>query len=641
MIATRFLQADIERIERQDGSIVLRERQALRPYKTRLGDYLRLWAGTAPERTFLAERQADQQWRKISYAETLQSVEQLAAGLLGLNLSNKRPIMLLSGNSIRFALLQLAALHVGLPVAPISPAYSLQSKDFSRLQAIATLLAPGLIFIEDMVSFQPALEALATTLEDVDYCVLAAEHCDSWPGALAFDKLSATYDKPAKNAVYDAYHRVTPATIAKILFTSGSTGQPKGVLNTQRMLCSNQQALLQSWPFLTARPPVIVDWLPWHHTFGGNHNFNMILRHGGTLYIDHGKPLPGAIEKTVANLREIAPTIYFNVPAGYDALIAYLEQDRILAEKFFFDLDLLFCAAAALPASLAQRLQQLAQAIRGTPLPFVTAWGSTETAPLATVTPISAALSVAKIATMPAGWVGVPVPGTELKLAPIEAMEADDSNSLKNTFELRVRGPNVMSGYWRLPKESMHAFDDEGFYRTGDGGRLLNSADPNQGLLLSGRLAENFKLATGSWVQTSALRVALIAACSPLVRDVIIAGQDQVEIGVLLLLNPAGCKSVLGQSLLGKKTAQMSLLELARQTKLRTHLGFLLRQYNAHHASSSLRVGRALLLTEPLSIDAGELTDKGYINQAVVLRLRAASVAKLYSDHPEVLVMPP
>ena len=619
----KFLQPDIEAIAQADGSILLRNRQVLRAYKDRLGDYLRLWAGIAPQRCFLAERGPDGQWRRISYRQALRRTEQLAAGLLQLGLSAKRPLLLLSGNSIRFALLQLAALHIGLPVAPVSPAYSLQSRDFAKLKRIKALLQPGLVFVEDAKRFQPALQAL--DLQDTP--VLCGAHSSAWPNALAFEEL-AQADEP--QAVYKAYRRVKPATVAKILFTSGSTDTPKGVINTQRMLCSNQQALRQIWPFLRQRPPLIIDWLPWHHTFGGNHNFNLILRHGGTLYIDAGKPAPGMIEQTVANLRERSPTLYFNVPAGYDALTPYLEEDQSLAERFFKELDLLFCAAAALPQSLVQRLERLARAGRGEPIPLVTAWGATETAPLATAT-----LS----APNPANYIGVPVPGTELKLTPVEdgptAENAKEDSPVEDSYEIRVRGPNVTPGYWRFSEANLQAFDREKYYCTGDAARLLDRTDPAAGIVFDGRLTENFKLATGVWVKVGALRMGVLAACSPLLRDVVIAGQDRSEIGLLLWPSPDGCIS-----LLGAKAGTMNLAELAKQHKLRARIGFLLRQYNINNTSSSTRIGRALFLRLPLSVDLGEMTDKGYINQRAVLRQRSDTIEKLYSDHPDVLVLP-
>ena len=651
MATARFWQSDNELIKQADGSLLMRSRQNLRPYKTRLGDYLRVWAGAAPERTFLAARETNGQWLKISYAETLRSVEQLAAGLLALNPNPQRPLLLLSENSIPFALLQLAALHIGLPVAPVAPAYALQSSDFNRLKNIVALLTPELVFVSDIVPFRTALKALAPVLKGHPYTVLTAANSAVWPGALAFEQLAEADDN---KAVYQAYHKVSPGTVAKILHTAGATGPPKGVINTQGMLCAQQQALLQMWPFLVARPPVLVDGLPWHDTFGGNHNFNLVLRHGGTLYIDSGRPVPGQFEQTISNLQEIAPTLYCHEPAGFAVLTTALEQDRILAEHFFFDLDLLFCVAATLPAELARRLERLAHDIRGTPLPVVTGWGTTETAAPVTVTPANASFelqqdsNVPLDSSQPPGWLGVPLSGAELKLVPLaersgSARQSAGRDTLTNfdsnekdgpLFELRVRGPQVFPGYWQQFKESLQAFDDDGFFRTGDGGRLLNPADPNAGIVFGGRLAEHFKLNNGLWVHTGALRADLISACAPFLQDVIIAAPDRPEIALLLLPSPQGC-----QRLLGPQAARMTLAELAKQRPLQVHIGFLLRQYNARHMSRSKRVGRVLFLTEPLSMDTGELTEKGYINQLTVLQRHAATVAKLYSSHPDVLVM--
>ena len=609
--------SDIEAITREDGSLLMRNQQALRAYKDRLGDYLRSWAGTAPQRCFLAERGPDGAWQRLSYSQALHRTERLAAGLLQLGLNAKCPVMILSGNSIRFALLQLAAMHVGIPVAPVAPAYSLQSRDFSKLKQIYAMLQPGLVFTEKLKPFAAALHALQ--LQDTP--ILCAEHDQSWPQALDFEALAQV---DTIETVYSAYQKVKPSSIAKILFTSGSTDAPKGVINTQRMLCSNQQALTQIWPFLKQRPPLIVDWLPWHHTFGGNHNFNLILRHGGTLYIDAGKPMPELIKQTVANLRDLSPTLYFNVPAGYDALMPYLEQDRHLAENFFQDLEFFFCAAAAMPQSLAQRLHQVSERVRGKSLVIVTAWGATETAPAATATLTSQAHP---------HYIGVPVPGTELKLLPLK--EESEASNTEKTYEIRVRGPNITPGYWGLAEASVKAFDQDKYYCTGDAVRLLDHTRPALGIIFDGRLTENFKLVSGVWVKVGALRMAVIAACSPLLRDVIVAGQNQNEIGLLLWPNPDGCRE-----LLGTRVHSMTLDDLAQQHKLRARLGFLLRQYNVMHTSNSTRIGRALFLREPLSVDKGELTDKGYINQRAVLKQRSDAIAKLYSDHPDVLVLP-
>jgi feruloyl-CoA synthase len=389
-----------------------------------------------------------------------------------------------------------------------------------------------------------------------------------------------------------AFSRLTPDTVAKILFTSGSTGTPKGVINTQRMLCSNQQSWAQVWPFLEDKVQTIVDWLPWNHTFGGNACFNMILRNGGTLYIDGGKPAPGLIETTARNLREISPTMYFNVPRGFDLLMPMLEQDAVLRKSFFRDLDMVFYAGAALPQNLWERLEKLALAEKAGALAMLSAWGSTETAPMASCVhyPIERA-----------GVVGVPTPGCELKLLPSGGK-----------LEIRVKGPNVTPGYFRRDDLTKAAFDEDGYYRIGDAMKLADPAAPEKGLVFDGRVAEDFKLTTGTWVNTGAIRVKLIAAGNPIIQDAVVTGHDRDEIGALVFLSPAAKEDV------RTKLSQI-LKELARE------------------GGSSTHPTRLLVMSEPPQIDAGEITDKGYINQRAVLERRAALVERLYSDAQDVV----
>jgi feruloyl-CoA synthase len=560
---------------RPDGARVLRSPLALAPHARCVGEWLEHWARVAPERAFLAER-AGAAWRSVPYAEARAKVRQIAAGLLARGLGRERPIMLLSDNAIDHALVQLGAMHAGVPAAPVSPAYSLQSRDFARLRAIAAELRPGAVYAADRAAYAAAVAELGTDA----------------PVFFRMEELFGTDDV----AVDSAFQSIGPDSIAKILFTSGSTGSPKGVVNTQRMLCANQQQIAQLWPFLDEQPPVIVDWLPWSHTFGGNHNFNMILRNGGTLHIDNGKPAPHAMDTTVRNLREIAPTIHFNVPRGFDMLLPHLESDGALRERFFSRLELLFYAAAALPQSLWLRLEAVSELARGHKLPFISAWGSTETAPLATSVhfPVEGA-----------GAIGLPAPGCEVKLAPSG-----------DKLELRVRGPNVTPGYWR-PGGVVEpaALDDEGYLPTGDAGRWADQNDPTQGLLFDGRTAENFKLSSGTWVSVGELRVALIAACTPLVQDAVIAGHDRDALGALLFAHPTA----------------------AARPSLREELCAALRAHNRARPASSTRITRALLLADPPSIDGGEITDKGYINQRAVLTRRADCVTRLYSDDSTVL----
>ena len=570
----RLAPAKVEVEKRADGSMLLRSPQKLAPYARCVTEWLVQWSDHAPERVFLAERGKNDSWRELTYREAYGSVRRIAQALLERGLNAHKPVAILSDNSIDHALLALGAMHVGIPAAPISPAYSLMSKDFGKLKYIFDLVKPGLVYAADPQKFGPALEAVGAR------SVSVAELLETNPGSL----------------LEREFLQLKPQAIAKILFTSGSTGTPKGVINTHAMLCANQQMLAQAWPFVEDRPPVIVDWLPWNHTFGGNHNFNLVLRNGGTLYVDGGKPVPILVENTVKNLKEIASTMYFNVPRGYDLLLPYLEQDAALRRNFFKDLDVLFYAAASLPQNLWDRLRNLAKKESNTRLAMLSAWGSTETSPLAT--------SVHFPMERP-GVIGLPVAGCELKLVP-------DAGKL----EVRVRGPHVTPGYYARPDLTQAAFDDEGFYRIGDAVKLAKPDDPSAGVVFDGRVAEDFKLSTGTWVNAGAVRVRLIAAADPLIQDAVITGHDRDQVGALVFLSPA--------------TKDMSL------GAVRSRLAAMLQKL-AQEGGSSTYPARLLVMNEPPSIDANEITDKGYMNQRAVLERRAALVAKLYSDDPDVI----
>jgi feruloyl-CoA synthase len=568
----KFAAAKVELEKRADGSMLLRSPQKLGAYARCVTEWLVQWSDRAPERVFLAERGKGDAWRKLTYRETYGAVRRIAQALLDRNLNAERPVAILSDNSIDHALLTLGAMHVGVPVAPISPAYSLMSKDFGKLKTIFELIQPGLVFTADPQKFAPALAALGAKPVSV------AEMLETNPGS--------TQERE--------FAKVRPETVAKILFTSGSTGIPKGVINTHRMLCANQQMLAQAWPLVEQRPPVVVDWLPWNHTFGANHNFNLVLRNGGTMYVDGGKPVPGLVETTARNLKEVAPTMYFNVPRGYDLLLPFLEKDAELRRNFFRDLDVLFYAAAALPQNLWDRLIRLSKAENNTKLAMLSAWGSTETSPLAT----SVHFPMER-----AGVIGLPVAGCELKLVPAAGK-----------LEVRVRGQNVTPGYHKRPELTKAAFDEEGFYRIGDAVRFADPADPAQGIVFDGRVAEDFKLSTGTWVHVGALRIALIAAGDPLIQDAVITGHDRSEVGALVFLSPVA-------------------KQLAPQ-EIRARLSKVLKKMPG---TSSTRPARLLVMSEPPSIDANEITDKGYMNQRAVLERRAALVEKLYRDDPEVI----
>jgi feruloyl-CoA synthase len=592
--------------ERESGVKILRSSQPLGAYDRCVTTWLQRWAAETPDHLFLAQRE-DDGWREISYAAAFDAVTRLGQALIDRQLSSERPLMILSGNGIDFALLSLAAMHVGVPVAPISPAYSTASQDFERIRHIAGLLTPGLVYAADADVFAGPLRLVAGGGAEV----VTRRNASAEIATTPFRDL---LEVDATAAVADAFEAVEPSTVAKILFTSGSTGAPKGVVNTHRMLCANQQALRQLWPFLEREPPVLVDWLPWHHTFGGNYCFNMVLSNGGTLYVDGGKPAPGLVEQTVQNLQDVSPTAYFNVPAGYQMLLPFLEENARLQASFFKRLRLVFYAAASLPQPVWDRLEALAAAHASQPVAFLSAWGATETAPMATQTPSP---------TRRAGAIGLPVPGTELKLCPV-----DDKT------EVRVRGPNVTPGYWRQPELTEPAFDEEGFYHMGDAVRLASTDDPSQGLLFDGRIAEDFKLLTGVWVSVGRLRVAVLEACAPLVQDAVVAGHDRNELGLLLLVNPAGSRSVCEDV-----PADASLADVAAVPQIRAAIADRLESYNRTHATSSERIARAAFITQPLSIDRGELTDKGYINQRRVLTCRAGLVEQLYSDDPGVLIV--
>ena len=595
--APEFAPARVEVELLPDGGFILRSPMALEPYADHICSWLIDWAQKAPDRTFLAERPADGDWNGISYRKALDSVQSIAQSLLDRGVSSKRPVMLLSENSIANALLQMAAMFIGVPTVPVSPAYSLKSQDFGKLKFIFDLVEPSVVFAADADAFGCALSVL--DLDGVDIVT-----------AMDLDKLTHV---TVTRAVDHALSQVAPDTVAKILFTSGSTGVPKGVINTHRMLCSNQQALAQLWPFIARRPPVLVDWLPWNHTFGGNHNLNLILRNGGTLYIDGGKPAPGMVETTVRNLREITPTLYFNVPRGYQMLVPLLEQDADFRDHFFSNLDLIFNSAAALPQDLWERIEALSIAALGYKVAMISAWGLTESGPLAVGThyPVDRARIV-----------GLPVPGTDLKMLPNEGK-----------FELRLSGPNITPGYFKRDDLTQQAFDDDGFFKTGDAGTLADPDHPNKGIVFDGRVAEDFKLLTGSWVRTGTLRTAAISACPEVIEDAIVTGHDRDEIGLLIVPNIAGICELCGNA------PDTELAKLVNQTTWMTHLRTSLLKYNAANPASSSFVARVMLLTQPLDIDAGEITDKGYVNQRVVLEQRRSLVEQLYSDDINVILI--
>jgi feruloyl-CoA synthase len=596
-----FAEPAVAKVERTDGSIILRSTQPLEEAAPCVGDWLEHWAARTPDRIFLGERSSvDAPWTTVSYKDALRQVRSAATWILTRGLSAEHPLVILSDNSIDHALFALAAMHVGVPAAAISPAYSLVSKDFDKLKSMIGLLDPGAIYVSSPKQFAPALAAIRS----LHRAAIVSGGADSGD-AIPFRQIAAT---PETDAVDAAFFAVEPDTIAKFLFTSGSTGTPKAVINTQRMLTSSQQAKAQTWLFLeNARDDlVILDWLPWSHTFGANHNFNLVLRNGGTLYIDGGKPAPGLFATSLANLRDVIPTVYFNVPRGFDMLIAALDSDDELRHRFFSGVKFAFYAAAALPQNLWDGLQEMSIKTVGRALPMVSAWGSTETSPLATDCHFQAERS---------GNIGVPIPGTELKLVPSG-----------DKLEVRVRGPNVTPGYWKAPELTAQAFDAEGFYLIGDAVTFADPDRPEKGLFFDGRISEDFKLNSGTWVSVGALRLAGIAALAPLAQDIVVSGHGREDVRFLVFPNIAACRVLAGLP------DSAGVDEVIGNEKVRGAIAAGLAKLRARNGGSSGHATRALLLAEPASVDGGEITDKGYINQRAVLNRRSADLNELNSD---------
>jgi len=600
-----YAPVDVTFAKAADGSLRYGSRAPLNHYDPSLANLFRSAVERAPDRAMIAER-AGEGWRTLSYEEARKIVDALAAALIERCLSAERPLMILSANSIEHALLMLAGYTAGIPVAPISVAYSLQSQDHGKLKFVTKLLTPGLIYVADTGPFAKALAAITDSGAEI----IASQNSANLAGVTLSDDLMKT--KPTR-AVDEAAARIEGDQIAKFLFTSGSTDVPKAVINTHRMLTANQQSLAQIWPFLNEEQVVLVDWLPWSHTFGGNHNFHLALKHAGTFYIDAGKPVPALVEQTVRNLAEVSPTVYFNVPAGYAAILPYLEKDQALAKTFFAKLRMIFYAAAALPQDLWTRLEAVSVRATGQRVPMTSSWGATETAP---------AVTAAHFPLERAGVIGVPMPGVELKLQPYG-----------ERWEVRVKGPNVTPGYWRSPDLTAAAFDEDGFYRIGDAVRFADPNDPAAGLIYDGRLTEEFKLATGTWVQVGALRVGLLAAMSPVLQDAVIAGEGHDNVRVMAWLNAAGCRQLLGDE------TPANGAELARHPAIHRHVLNALKRWNSQNTGQSTRIQRVLLLGDAPSIDANEITDKGYINQRAVLKHRKTELERLFDSrhHPDII----
>lgn len=601
--AVRLWRPVVESERRDDGSIVIRQRETLEHYPRCMTERFTEWAEATPDAIWMAERSAGGAWRETTYAEGLARIQAIGSALLELGLSLERPLMILGRNSAAHAEMALGAQHVGIPSAALAPAYAKPGGDFRKLRGVVEQLTPGAVFVDDADAVAPAI---AATLAP-DVAVITASLDAGGPDVLRHRELRETAPSAAMHAAHAA---IGPDTIAKFLFTSGTTGSPKAVVQTQRMLCANQQMVQQCYAFLADEPPVLVDWAPWSHTAAGNKVFNMAIYNGGAYYIDEGDPTPGGIGATIRNLTEISPTWYFTVPLGYQRLFEAMQGDAALRANFFRRVKMLMYAGAGMAQSTWDLVQATAEREREGGVLFCTGLGSTETGPFA----------IADVARRPGpGNLGVPAPGVTLKLTPASGR-----------WEARLKSPSVTPGYWRDEALSDQAFDEEGFYKLGDALRFVREGDPGAGFIFDGRLAENFKLASGTWVSVGALRAQLVDALEGLALDAVIAGEDRDSLGALLAPNWTRLRSLVAPQ-------KISEAEILTHDAVRAELARLLTRHARSATGSASRVTRAMLLDAPLSFDAGEITDKGSINQRAVLRNRAALVETLWSDDKRVV----
>ena len=594
-------------LARPDGSVVVTSTEPLGDHAGRLTDRFLHWAEVAPDRTLVAKRVNGGDWRRVSYGEAAAAARSIAQALLDRGLSAERPVVVLSENDIEHLEIALGAMLAGVPYAPISTAYSIVSQDYGKLKHIAGLLTPGLVYASSGTAYGKAIQAVFAPDVEVVLGSGAIEGRATTPFA-AFAATAAT-------AAVDAAHAgVGPDTIAKFLFTSGSTKLPKGVINTQRMLCANQQMIRQSFPQLITEPPVLVDWLPWNHTFGGNHNTGLVVYNGGTLYIDEGKPVPQAIGETLRNLKEIAPTIYFNVPKGFEEIANALERDAELRKTFFSRVKMFFFSGAGLAQPVWDKLEAVAELETGERIRMLTGLGMTETSPFAIC---------ANAHRVQSGHIGLPAPGVEMKLVPVDGK-----------MEVRYRGPNVTPGYWRAEAQTSEAFDGEGYFMSGDAAKPMDPERPEHGFAFDGRIAEDFKLSTGTFVSVGPLRARVMAAGDPVVLDVVVAGMNRGEIGLLLFPRLDACRTLAGLH------AGAGADELIGHATVRDFVQTLMDRLWVDGTGSATRPARALVLSAPPSIDKGEITDKGSINQRVALQHRAGDVERLFAGAGDDIILP-
>jgi len=597
----RYRQVSIGRpavaVSEEQGVLHMRSLEPLAPLPQRLLDRLLHWARVRPEQTFIAAREAGGDWRRVSYGQMLDSVRAIAQGLLGYGLSADKPLALLSGNDIEHLQLALGAMYAGIPYCPVSPAYSLLSQDFAKLRHVCDLLQPGLVFVSDAAAYQRAIDAVLPP-ETPLICVRGQV-----PGRrqASFASLLA---EPGGAEADAAFAATGPDSIAKFLFTSGSTKLPKAVITTQRMLCANQQMLLQTFPVFGEEPPVLVDWLPWNHTFGGSHNVGIVLYNGGSFYLDDGKPTAQGFAETLRNLKEVSPTAYLTVPKGWEELVNALEQDAELRECFFKRMSLFFFAAAGLSQSVWDRLDRVAEQHCGERIRMMAGLGMTEAAPSCTFT--TGPLSMA-------GYIGLPAPGCEVRLVPVDGK-----------LEGRFRGPHIMPGYWRAAQQTAEVFDAQGFYCSGDALKLADADDPQLGLMFDGRIAEDFKLSSGVFVSVGPLRNRAVLEGSPYVQDLVVAAPDRECLGALVFPRLYECRRL---AALGAEASDAQVLASA---PVRQWFGDWLQRLNREASGNASRLEWIALQVEPASIDRGEITDKGSINQRAVLQWRAEQIEDLY-----------
>jgi feruloyl-CoA synthase len=608
----QWVTADVEVTESDDGCLILQNRVPLASYPANLGTWLHDNAQKFPDRSFLQQRNDQGEWDSLTYAQTLAMVNRLSNGLVGLGLDASRPIAILSENSINMALIQLAAMQVGLPVAPISFAYSVRSETGSHIKHILDVTDSALLVMSNADLHMPKLNQWATTDLELYAFSNSDSHANVKPFEALFDQSEVL--SAAGQAQFDS---VASETLAKIQFTSGSTNLPKGVKVTHGMQVTNQVGIGQMWPFLESNE-VIVDWLPWNHTFGGNFVFNMMLMHGSTFYIDHGNPTPMGFATTIKNVIDISPSLYFSVPRSYTALLARMKEDDTLKQAFFKNLKFIFTAAAALDQATYEGMKAMSAEVRGQPLPFFSGWGSTETSPDATL--VYWEIDDARV-------IGLPIPGVSIKLVP-------DASGKQ---EMRVKGPNVTRGYYNDEAATAAAFDQEGYYRIGDAGKFLDPDDPGAGLIFDGRTGEDFKLTSGVWVHNGRLRNSVNKLGQPFLLEVVVAAPNREYLSALVFPN----LPVLRGRLAAASQANAEDADFLQSEAVVEFFRDIFKQHNAGHQGSSNRFERFTLLMVPPRIDKNETTDKGYINQSAVLTHRADIVNKLYADPPpaEVVVI--